>query len=117
MTERRLLPQRRASYTVNIHHSNGTTAMDYVVTYSCFGARERGQIAELFVNTNGKVGSAADVMVADGSTAICIALQYGAPVEVLQRAMRRNADGSPMGALGHALDTALADAFDREGRA
>lgn len=110
---RKVLSHRRASFTVEFQHANGMGSMDYVVTYSCFGARERGALAELFVNTNGKVGSAADVMVSDGSTAISIALQYGVPIEVLQHAMKRNADGTAMGALGHALDIAVADCADK----
>jgi hypothetical protein len=52
-------------------------------------------------------------MVSDGSTAISIALQYGVPIEVLQHAMKRNADGTAMGALGHALDIAVADCADK----
>jgi len=104
---RATLPSRRASWTLNFQHIDG---MDYIVTYSCFGATG---IAELFVNTNGKVGSAADVMVSDGATAISIALQFGVPIQVLQHSMKRNADGSAMGALGAALDLAVKDCVDR----
>lgn len=106
MSERTTLSHRREAWTVNFQHANG---IEYVVSYSCFSMLKGGALAEIFVNTNGKVGSEADVMVSDGATAISLALQYGVPTEVLQHAMKRNADGSAMGALGHALDIAVKD--------
>ncbi len=97
MTTRQLLPNRRE--TENISFKQG--AMNYIVSASRF---DNGKLAELFLNTNGKVGSEADISAADGAVAISLALQYGCPAEVLRRAMKRNADGSPMGPLARALD-------------
>jgi hypothetical protein len=107
---RKSLAPRRASYTIAFEHVNGVSVIQYIVTYSCF---REGSVAELFVNTDGKVGSAADVMVSDGATAISLALQYGCPVEVMQRALKRDADGGPMGALAHALDLVVEECGDK----
>lgn len=70
------------------------------------GFFEDGTIGELFINTEMKAGSEADINAADAAVAISLALQYGCPLEVLREAMKRNVDGSPMGPISHALDLA-----------
>jgi len=59
---------------------------------------------ELFINSQGKAGSEAECNAQDGAVAISIALQYGASVETLREAMKRNSDGTAQGPLGAALD-------------
>lgn len=91
------LPQRRRSENVQFEHDG----IKYTAT---FGYLEDGKLGEMFLNTNGKVGSAADITASDGAVAVSIALQYGATLETLRASMRRNSDGSPQGPLAAALD-------------
>lgn len=95
--QRRRLPQRRVCEHVSLEHAG----LRYVVSYGYF---EDGQLGELFVNTDGKTGSAADISISDAAVAVSIALQYGASIETLRTSMKRNADGSPQGPLAAALD-------------
>ena len=60
-------------------------------------------MAEVFLQNN-KPGSQSDVTARDGAIAASIALQLGCPLEDLQRALLRNADGSAAGPLGTAID-------------
>ena len=100
MSNRRRLPNRRFSQTFNFE----VEGQKYVATVSFF---DEGNLAEMFVNSSGKLGSTADINAADGAVAVSLALQYGCPTDVLQKAMKRNADGSPQGPLGAALDDVL----------
>ena len=94
------LTNRRPAQTLNFE----VDGQRYVATVSLF---DDGRLGELFINSSGKLGSTSDVNAADGALAISLALQYGCPAEVLQRAMKRNGDGSPQGPLGAALDAVL----------
>ena len=58
---------------------------------------------ELFLS-NHKQGSAADSNARDAAILASLALQFGAPLLVLQRAVLRNADGSASTPVGCALD-------------
>ncbi|MGZ6022700.1 MAG: TSCPD domain-containing protein [Rhizomicrobium sp.] len=96
MTERRRLPNRRASMTFDIE-ANG---MPFTVTISRFSD---GALAEIFV-TNHKNGSHADINARDAAVTASIALQYGAPVDVLRKALIRDGRGVASGPLSTALD-------------
>lgn len=111
MTERRRLPNRRASESFNVE-ANG---MAFTVTISRFGD---GALAEIFI-TNHKAGSHADISARDAAVTASIALQYGAPVDVLRKALIRDARGVASGPLGAALDTivALMDGAGSDGAA
>jgi ribonucleoside-diphosphate reductase alpha chain len=98
MTTRNRLPNRRANETINLN----VAGQQYTAT---IGYDDNGHPAELFINA-AKVDSAADINAADGAVAVSIALQYGASINTLRAAMKRNADGSPQGPLGAALDRA-----------
>lgn len=102
MTTRRHLPNRRYGRTLNFE----TDGQKYIATVGFFDDKK---LAELFINSSGKLGSTADVNAADGALAVSLALQYGCPAEVLQKGMKRNADGAAQGPLGAALDAALKD--------
>lgn len=105
MPARQRLQNRRPSINLWFEHES----LRYFVTYSCF---DGGGIAEIFLNC-GKLGSAADVIAADGATAISIALQYGASADVLLHAMKRSETNGPLGALGKALALCIEDAQRR----
>lgn len=44
------------------------------------------------------------IIASDSAVAASLALQYGCPIEVLQRAFLREEDGSAAGPLGHIFD-------------
>ena len=96
MTERRRLPNRRSSVTFDIE-ANG---MAHTVSISRF---PDGSLAEIFI-TNHKNGSHADISARDAAVTASIALQYGAPLDVLRKALIRDARGVASGPLGVALD-------------
>ena len=108
MTHRTRLPNRRFSQTINIE----VDGQKYIATVGFF---DNGKLAELFINSSGKLGSTADVNAADGALAVSLALQYGVPAEVLQKGMKRDTTGSPQGPLGAALDAVLGLAKGGEG--
>jgi hypothetical protein len=72
----------------------------YVATISQF---PDGRLAEIFL-TNGKCGSDSDTAARDGAIVCSLALQYGVPVDVIRKALLRNADGCGSGPLATALD-------------
>jgi hypothetical protein len=97
MTTRQRLPNRRYAETINF----SVDSQRYVLTVGYF---DNGQPAEVFINSSMRSGSTADVNAADGALAVSLALQYGTPFSVLRNGVKRNADGSPQGPLGAALD-------------
>lgn len=62
-----------------------------------------GPIRELFINA-GKTGVQMETLARDSAVLMSIALQHGAPLETMRRAITRNVDGSPSGPIGHLLD-------------
>jgi hypothetical protein len=98
---RERLPNRRCSITFSFE-CNG---LRYVATASRFSD---GRLAELFL-ANHKSNSAADVNARDAAIVLSIALQFGADVEVIRRALSRDSHGRASGALGAALDHLGAD--------
>src|SRR5690242_10704808 len=104
MTEpaRRRLPDRRPSETFSLECGE----LAYVATISCF---DDGRLGEIFL-TNHKAGSAADTAARDSAIVCSIALQFGADVEVIRKALCRDARGNASGPLGVALDRIAADA-------
>jgi hypothetical protein len=93
---RERLPNRRRSETFNIE-CNG---LAYTATVSWF---RDGRLAELFLN-NHKSNSAADVTARDAAITLSLALQHGADLETIRRALCRDSHGRASGPLGAALD-------------
>jgi hypothetical protein len=96
---RERLPNRRRSETFDFDVSVGTAVLHYTATVGYF---PDGRIGELFLN-NHKSNSTADVNARDGPIALSFALQYGADLQAVRKAMCRNANGRS-GPLGVALD-------------
>lgn len=93
------LPNRRFNQTFSFSHEG----MNYLMTVGY--TREATPIPlELFINTSMRSGNAADIAACDAAIAVSLALQHGCPLSVLCEAMKRNADGSPSGIIGQALD-------------
>jgi len=105
MSERRLLPTKRRSETLDFEFRGAS----YALTYSRF---EDGRLAELFIDhrhsekmSHGLEPLSADAK--DAAVAVSIALQYGAPAEAIRGAVNRNSDGTPTGLIGEVLDIIL----------
>jgi hypothetical protein len=96
MSNRRRLPNRRGSITFD----REALGLMFTVTASKFAS---GELGELFIQ-NHKMNSAAGILASDCGIAASLALQYGCPVEVLRRALSRDAQGRATGPLGAALD-------------
>jgi hypothetical protein len=67
------------------------------------GRFDDGRLAEIFL-TSTKTGTAIDVCARDSAVIASLALQHGAAVDELRRALSRNADGTAGGPLAAALD-------------
>jgi hypothetical protein len=93
---RQRLPNRRASTSFNREHQG----LGFTCTFSCFAD---GRVAEIFL-TNHKPGSQSDSNARDAAVAASLALQFGCPLEVLQRALLRDSHGRPSTPLGAAID-------------
>ena len=96
---RERLPTRRGS--INFNFQCGTFI--YVATISFF---PDGRLAEIFLG-NGRAGSTADSIVKDSAVVCSLALQHGVPLEVIRRALLRDALGRASTPLGRALDIVL----------
>jgi len=62
-----------------------------------------GRLAEVFI-TNHKAGSMAGILTSDSAVLCSIALQYGAPLDVIRKALMRDPHGTATSPLGRALD-------------
>lgn len=98
--ERDRLPDRRLCESFSFTCGR----MNYVASISKFAD---GRLAEIFI-TNHKVGSDADAAAKDSAVVASIALQFGVPVDVIRKALLRDARGVASSPLGVALDI-LAD--------
>jgi hypothetical protein len=79
------------------------------IRYVCtIGRFPDDRIAEIFMG-NHKADSHADTNARDAAIACSLALQHGASIEVIRRALSRDSRGLPYGPLGVALDRLAAD--------
>src|SRR5213079_99576 len=99
---RQRLPDRRSSETITLE----CAGLEYVATISRF---DDGRLGEIFL-TNHKAGSAADTAARDAAITCSIALQFGAEVETIRKALCRDGRGNASGPLGAALDLLSAKA-------
>jgi hypothetical protein len=93
---RRRLPNRRSSANFNFE----VGGLGYTCTFSRYAD---GSVAEIFLN-NHKSNSAADTNARDAAIVCSIALQHGADVETIRRALCRDSRGNASGPLAAALD-------------
>lgn len=99
---RRRLPDRRASETFDLQ-AQGLT---FTATVSRFCD---GSLAEIFLQ-NHKAGSMAGINAQDAAVLASLALQHGVPLDIIRRALMRDARGRASGPLGAALDLIAGDA-------
>ena len=95
MTRARL-PNRRPAETFDLE----VGGLHYTATIGRFAD---GHVAEVFLS-NHKINSAADVSARDSAIVCSIALQFGADIETIRKALCRDVRGRASGPLGAALD-------------
>jgi hypothetical protein len=93
---RERLPDRRESATFDFEFAS----LRYACTHASFAD---GRIGEVFLN-NHRHDSASDMWARDGGILASLALQYGAPLDVLRNAIGRGAKSQPTSPIGAALD-------------
>jgi hypothetical protein len=93
---RRRLANRRVHELVTFEHAG-------IVYTAGVGRFDDGSLAEVFLAT-AKHGTGLDTNARDAAISASLLLQHGCPSETLRRALTRNANGSPGGALAMALD-------------
>lgn len=93
---RERLPNRRPSETFELN----VAGLRYTATVSRFPG---GRVAELFLS-NHKSNSAADTAARDAAIVCSLALQHGADIETIRKALCRDSQGRASGPLGAALD-------------
>jgi hypothetical protein len=96
MSERERLPNRSRSETFELTAQN----LRLTCTVSYF---QDGRLAEIFLQ-NHKAGSMAGINAQDAAVVCSLALQHGVPVDVIRRALMRDAKGCASGPLAVALD-------------
>jgi hypothetical protein len=106
MTVRRRLHDRRASETFIV----ACAGLQYLATVSRYSD---GHLGEIFLAA-AKAGSAADTAARDAAIAASFALQHGAGLNELRRALCRDARGRACGPLGAALDLLAVDRGDAD---
>jgi hypothetical protein len=97
---RERLPYRRLGETFEVE----VAGLRYTATVGRFSD---GRIGEIFLN-NHKSNSAADTNARDSAIVFSIAVQHGADVETIRRALCRDSHGRASGPLGKALDCIVA---------
>jgi hypothetical protein len=93
---RERLPDRRASETFSFE-------LDGVRYHATVGSYGDGRPGEIFISSH-KAGSATDVAARDAAIAISFALQFGARLKDIGRALSRDGSGRASGPAGRALD-------------
>jgi hypothetical protein len=100
VTARNRLPNRRPAENFELE----VEGLRYTATVGRF---PDGTIGELFLN-NHKSNCSADSAARDSAIVLSIALQHGADLKTIQRAVCRDSQGRASGPLGAALDIIMA---------
>ena len=95
-TARERLPDRRASELFNFE----VMGLRFTASISRY---PDGRVSELFCD-NHKAGSAIGTLVRDSAILLSFALQHGADIEAIRRALCRDSAGRALGPIGEALD-------------
>lgn len=99
---RELLPERRASF-------NFTVAIQGEKYHVTVGYYPDGRPGEVFVDriytkSSAKVGTLLDSLCRDAAILVSMALQYGAPPDVMAHAISRDEEGTPQTIVGEIVD-------------
>jgi hypothetical protein len=94
---RAVLPNRRPAYTFDFEHGGQHFT-------ASLGLYDRdGPIGEIFLNAR-KRDTTSDAIMRDAAILASFALQYGATLDALRKAMTRDSAGSPSSPIGKLLD-------------
>jgi hypothetical protein len=96
MTARERLPDRRASESSTFE----LAGLRFTATVSRF---PDGRVGEVFLN-NHKHGNQSDTNARDGAILLSFALQFGADIDAIRKALCRDSQGHALGPIGQALD-------------
>jgi hypothetical protein len=94
--ERQRLPNRRVCESFNFE----LDGLRFTTTVSRFAD---GRLGELFL-TNHKAGNQSDTNARDAAIILSFALQHGADIDAIRKALCRNSQGRALGPIGAALD-------------
>jgi hypothetical protein len=94
--ERERMDDRRAAETFTLNQGGAV----FTVTT---GHHRDGRIGEIFMNA-GHANSTLDAIISDAAIAISFALQHGASLDDIRRAMKRSSSGEASSPIGAALD-------------
>jgi hypothetical protein len=106
MTERQRLPNRRTCESFNFE-------LDGLRFTASVGRFPNGRIGELFL-VNPKSGNQSDTNARDAAIILSFALQYGADIDAIRKALCRDSAGSALGPVGAALDILTAIEIEGE---
>ena len=93
---RNRLPNRRPALSTSFERDGARFEMTA-------GFYPDGRPGEIFLNTD-RANSLLDFLMSDAAILASIALQYGAPLDELRHALKRDARGQPASPIGAALD-------------
>jgi hypothetical protein len=99
MTSRHRLPDRRRGVSIEFFHNHH----GYTLTV---GYYRDGRVGEVFLNAH-KSGGALESVARDAAIVVSIALQHGADLGIICRALTRDGNGAPATLIGAALDAIL----------
>jgi hypothetical protein len=94
-TCRQTLPNRRRCETLDFEHAGHR----FSLTFSRY---HDGRPAEIFLSSQ-HIGSPLEAIARDGAVVTSIALQHGAPLATIRKALTKDHDGRPATLLGAAL--------------
>jgi hypothetical protein len=110
MTERRILEQRRSTFTFDLIDDGGK--IEHNVSYSIYeppGTLPPHTVGEMFI-TSRKIGSGTEALARDAAILLSLAVQFNCPLDVIQHALTRNMDGSAQTFIGRAVDRTIKEA-------
>lgn len=97
------LPTRRRSETVRLEHLNPDTGFPLHHYHATIGYYDDGRPGEIFLDWKDMSAPLAN-LARDAALVLSIAIQYGAPIEVLRKSVGRTESGLPHTVIGTALD-------------
>jgi hypothetical protein len=93
---RKRLPNRRSAISTSFERDGTNFAMTA-------GYYSDGRLGELFLNSD-RANSLLDFLMSDAAILASLALQYGAPLDEIRHALKRDSRGEPASPIGAALD-------------
>jgi hypothetical protein len=93
---RNRLPDRRSAVTTTFYRDGASFEMTV-------GYYPDGRVAEVFLSAD-RANSLLDFLMSDAAILASLALQYGAPLDVIMHALKRDVRGVAASPIGAALD-------------